>query len=108
MITTRHYRWSPGSEVSGTPPCVPRAELPDGPGGGFLLRAPWSQLGVLVARGVALEDDELGLQEVRQPLVDALAADAGLLEAAERDAEVGAERVVPDRAGAQLPGDRTG
>ena len=56
------------------------------------------QGGVLVARGTALEDDELGLEDVRQPFMDAFAADAGLLKAADRDAEGGAERVVADGA----------
>ena len=55
-----------------------------------------------------VEDDGLGLEEREQPLLAALAADARLLEAAERDAEVGAERVVADGAGAQLAGDRRG
>ena len=40
-----------------------------------------------------------------RPFDATLAADARLLEAAERHAEVGAERVVPDRARAQLAGD---
>ncbi len=44
----------------------------------------------------------------QQALDATLAADARLLEAAERHAEVGAERVVPDGARAQLPGDLAG
>ena len=60
------------------------------------------------ARGRPVEDDRLGLEERQQPFLAALAADARLLEAAERDAEVGPERVVADGAGAELPGDLAG
>jgi hypothetical protein len=49
---------------------------------------------VLVARGAALEDHGLGLQEGQQTFTAALTADAGLLEPAERDAEVGAQRTL--------------
>jgi hypothetical protein len=69
-----------------------------------VISSPLQRRGFVAGRA-ALEDDELGLQEGQQSLAAAFPADAGLLEAAERDAEVGAERVVPDGAGAQLPGD---
>ena len=65
-----------------------------------------SVVAVAVARLV--EDHGLRLDEVPQTLDAALATDARLLEAAERDAEVGAERVVPDRAGAEVPRRRRG
>src|ERR1700684_820993 len=56
------------------------------------------KLGVFVPGWPAFEDHGLGLQERQQSLASALASDAGLLEPAERDAEVGAERVVADGA----------
>jgi hypothetical protein len=62
----------------------------------------------LVALRLALEDHELGLEEVLETLVDALAADAGLLVPAEAHAEVGAHRVVAHGAGTQPPGDLAG
>ena len=71
------------------------------------IRGGRAQVGA-VCGGPTLQDDGLRLQEGVQPLGAALAADAGLLEAAERDAEVGAERVVADRARAQLAGDVPG
>src|ERR1700735_1326912 len=53
----------------------------------------WSlENGVLVAVRVPLEDHELGLEEVRETLVHALAAAAGLREAADADAEGGPPR----------------
>src|ERR1700733_12649762 len=73
----------------------------------FLLNRPLEN-GVLVAVRVPLEDHELGLEEVRQALVHALAADAGLLEPAEADAEVGPHRVVPDGAGPEPSADLAG
>jgi len=44
--------------------------------------------------GLLVEDHRLGLEEGVKPFDPAFAADARLLESAERDAEVGAERVV--------------
>src|SRR4029077_10831687 len=61
-----------------------------------------------VAARRVLEDDGLGLEERQQTLGPALAADARLLEAAERDPEVGAERVVANGPGADLAGDHAG
>ena len=61
-----------------------------------------------VAGGRLVEDDGLGLEEGHEPFLAALAADARLLEPAERDAEVGAERVVPTVPGAELAGHGTG
>src|SRR3984885_15673698 len=66
------------------------------------------QGGALVAIRLALENHELGLEEVREALVQALAADARLLEPAEADAEVRAHRVVPDRARPEPRGDLAG
>src|ERR1700728_2413427 len=66
------------------------------------------QRGVLVARRLALEDHELDLEERRQALVHALAADTGLLEPAEAHAEVGPHRVVPDGARPEPPADLAG
>jgi len=45
-------------------------------------------------RRLLVEDHRLGLEERVQPFDPAFPADARLLESAERDAEVGAERVV--------------
>src|SRR5689334_22430215 len=68
----------------------------------------WLQERVLVAFRLALQDHELGLQEVREAFVHALAADAGLLEPAEAHAEVGTHRVVPHGARPQPCRDLTG
>jgi hypothetical protein len=54
---------------------------------------------VLVSGRTALKDHGLGLFEREQPLASAFAADAGLLEPAERNAEVGAEGVARRRRG---------
>ena len=56
----------------------------------------------------SFEDHGLGLEERQQAFLAAFAADARLLEPAERHAEVGAEGVVADGAGAQLAGDLRG
>ena len=67
-----------------------------------------ARLAGAVGAGSTLQNDGLRLEEGQQPLDPALAADAGLLEPAEGDAEVGAERVVADGARAQLAGDVAG
>jgi hypothetical protein len=54
---------------------------------------------VSVAGRPAFQDHRLGLEEREQALGAAFAADPGLLEPAERDAEVRAEGVVADSAG---------
>ena len=51
-----------------------------------------------VAPGASLQNDGLGLEERIEPFGAALAPDPGLLEAAERDPEVGSEGVVSDGA----------
>src|ERR1700730_15846428 len=63
---------------------------------------------VLVSCRAALEDHGLGFEEGEQSLASAFPPDPGLLEAAERYAEVGAKRVVAAGTGAQLPSDVTG
>lgn len=50
-----------------------------------------------VTRGTALQDHALGFEEGEQPLAYAFTPDSGLLEPAERHAEVTAERVVANR-----------
>src|SRR3546814_20653318 len=57
---------------------------------------------------LAVEDHRLGLEEVVQALAAAFAADAGLLEAAERDREVGAPHIVPYGPRADSAGDPVG
>ena len=56
----------------------------------------------LVSGWAALKDHSLGFEEGEQALAPAFAPDPGLLESAERHAEVGAEGVVADGPGAQL------
>src|SRR5260370_16562576 len=63
---------------------------------------------LVVAGGRAVEQHGLGLEEREQPVYAALAADAGLLEAAVPHVEVGLEAVVADGAGPHLPGDLAG
>src|SRR5581483_10975908 len=61
-----------------------------------------------VAGGATFQDHALGFEEGEQPFAYAFAADPGLLEPAERHAEVTAERVVADRPRTQLPGNVAG
>src|SRR6202023_3224451 len=61
-----------------------------------------------VCRRLSVENDGLRLQVRQQPLAAALAPDARLLEAAEREGMRVAVRVVPDRARPYLAGERPG
>ena len=80
-----------------------RTQLPRSGGVGSGPPGPACSAG-LVTGWPARQDDRRGLQERVQSLDASFAPDAGLLEPAEGDAEIGAERVVAHRAGAELPG----